>query len=279
MTDHDDSLAGIDLHVWRVPPPFPVDGATLVGRALSPAAVPARRRRTAWMMAAFVLLNAAIATLIAVLLARPSSTEVVIAPAGGGSVDVRVTDLLERLERERADLERKIAEIDELRALIKELQDKVRRYEQSDRDRTVPKRAAPEPQPIDPFQPRPSPSDSCDEVSCVLRNYDGACCVKFRSPRPPAKVSSPALPDGLERAGIVSGIGSVKAKVFACGDHSQAKGQVKIRVRVEPDGHVSSVIVETTPDAALGNCVAAVVQQAVFPRTRSGGMFGYPFLF
>jgi len=37
--------------------------------------------------------------------------------------------------------------------------------------------------------------------------------------------------------------------------------------------------VETTPDAALGACVAAAVQKASFAKTQTGGSFSYPFVF
>src|SRR5438270_62529 len=38
--------------------------------------------------------------------------------------------------------------------------------------------------PPPPAPPRPSPSiGACDEVSCVLNNFEGACCAKFKGPR------------------------------------------------------------------------------------------------
>jgi hypothetical protein len=39
------------------------------------------------------------------------------------------------------------------------------------------------------------------------------------------------------------------------------------------------VVVEATPDAAVGDCVQAAVKRAVFARTKLGGSFGYPFVF
>ena len=42
----------------------------------------------------------------------------------------------------------------------------------------------------------------------------------------------------------------------SCGDKSSAKGKVKVKVSVGGDGRVSGVTVETSPDAALGACVA-----------------------
>jgi len=50
-------------------------------------------------------------------------------------------------------------------------------------------------------------------------------------------------------------------------------------VQVGGDGRVSNVAVETTPDPALGACVAAAVQKASFAKTQNGGSFSYPFVF
>ncbi|MBS1119794.1 MAG: family finger-like protein [Deltaproteobacteria bacterium] len=295
MTDHrddagEDALAGIDLHAWRVPPPAAVDRPSLLVRGLSPAATPAKRPRIGWIMAAIVLLNAAIATLIVILLARSPGTQptVAVQPAGGGPIDPRVHDLLQRLEQEQRALERKLAEIQELRALVVELSEKVRRYEQQDgrRDRTVPKQPArPAPERID--RPLIDPYDtarpgSCDEVSCVLTNYEGTCCAKFRSPRAPITDKNPptnGVPDTLDRQSASNGVASVKPRVAACAAHSTARGMVKVRIQVGADGLVTNVSVEDMPDVALGACVAAAVQRAVFPRTQHGGVFSYPFVF
>ena len=281
----EDVLAGIDLHTWRVPPPAVVDRSSLVMRALSPAVAPAKRR-IGWLLAAIVLLNATIATLIVIFVARSPAIEttVVALPAGDGSVDARVHDLLQRLEDEQREIERKLAEITELRALIVELSEKVRHYEQ-DEKRTVP-RAPPDPdrterQPINPYT-QPSDLGSCDEVSCVLENYEGACCKKFHSPHAPTTTKHPpanSLPDALDRQSITSGLASVKARVEACVVVSTSRGTVKVRVHVDGNGVVTEVIVEATPDDALGACVEAAVQRAVFPRTQRGGSFSYPFVF
>ena len=78
---------------------------------------------------------------------------------------------------------------------------------------------------------------------------------------------------------ISSGIANVKARVTSCGDKSQAKGKVKVHVKVGGDGHVANVTVESAPDASLGACVAAAVQKASFSKTQNGGSFSYPFVF
>lgn len=125
---------------------------------------------------------------------------------------------------------------------------------------------------------------SCDEVSCVLNNYDGACCAKFKKKGgggggAPAASHNSDLPDALDRSMISAGIAAVKARVSTCGDRSSAKGKVKVHVKVGGDGRVSDVSVETTPDPSLGSCVKAAVQRATFAKTQSGGSFSYPFVF
>jgi TonB family protein len=128
-------------------------------------------------------------------------------------------------------------------------------------------------------------------VSCVLNNYDGACCAKFKKAKAGGgggggggggtapKTGGSNLPDSLDRAMISSGIGSVKGKATSCGDKSSAKGVVKVHVKVDGSGHVSDVSVSSSPDPALGACVSAAVKKASFPATQNGGSFSYPFPF
>ena len=87
------------------------------------------------------------------------------------------------------------------------------------------------------------------------------------------------LPERLDRAMISESIGKVKADVKACGEKSTAKGTVKASVKVNPDGAVGSVSITSTPEPALGDCVAAVMVKASFPQTKQGGSFSYPFVF
>jgi predicted Zn finger-like uncharacterized protein len=126
---------------------------------------------------------------------------------------------------------------------------------------------------------------SCDEVSCVLNNYEGACCSKFRKGGGGgggggrASGSRGDLPESLDRAMISEGVGKVKPRVMSCGERSPAKGQVKVSVKVAPDGRVTNVTVKNTPDASLGNCVASMMQKATFAKTQTGGSFAYPYTF
>jgi outer membrane biosynthesis protein TonB len=255
MTEDEDLLAGIDLNTWQVPPPAPLDRATLLGRALSPATVPARRPRLRWLVAGIVLANAALATLIVIVLARPQPAPAVVAvqPAGAGSADARVQQLLLRLAQQDLELQAKVAELQAQQDLIRELQAKVQQCEE--RERTVPK--------------KPRPAETCDEVSCVLNNYEGGCCMKYRR--------QPGLPEALDRTAISNGVASVQAKVASC--KGTATGIVKVHVVVSPDGVVTSASILATPDPALGTCVLHAIQRAVFSRTQNGGSFSYPFVF
>jgi hypothetical protein len=279
-------LAGIDLQAWRVPPPPAAARRPILVRALAPA--PTKQPRFAWLLAGLALAIAAFIAIVVIIL-RSSDVPApapVTAPAGGGSLDAQVQTVLHRLEAEQRELERRLAEIEEMRATIDELTARLRRYEASERrDRTLakePKRDTPR----TPAVPAPAPAveavedattdKSCDEVYCVLQNYKGACCAKYRKPttRGPFTV----LPE-LDRRMISAGIASVKAAVAACGTASTPKGMVKVNVRVADVGVVAEVKVTQTPDAALGRCVANAVQRAVFERTANGGSFTYPFVF
>ena len=144
---------------------------------------------------------------------------------------------------------------------------------------TLEARPLPPPPPAPPPPPPPAapvvePSDPvpCDEVACVLDNYEPACCAKFHRP-----IDNSG--DGLDRVMISTGVSRIKAKIAACGDRSSAKGKVKVSVKVAPDGTVSSVTLRETPDDALGTCVVDAMRRATFAATDTGGAFSYPFIF
>ena len=156
----------------------------------------------------------------------------------------------------------------------------------------VPKPPKPAEKPAPAPKPDPAPAKGdaggCDEISCVLNNNEGPCCAKFAKRGKGGGGGAAAgggakggadLPDSLDRAMITDGIGKVRARVMSCGDKSPAKGQVKVSVKVGPDGRVANVTVKNTPDDALGACVAGQVQKAVFPKTQTGGQFAYPYTF
>jgi hypothetical protein len=293
--DADDQLlAGVDLHAWRVPPPRASARPPILQSALAPA-VP-KRPRMSWLIAVLVLVNAAIIALVAVIVLPRRPQPVVVAPAGGGANDALIKDLVAHLESEQRELEARIAEIEAMKARIKEMSEQLRRYEEAEHNKTVPKNKkrdatksvsdpvptptpTPSPEPEEPEEPTSTAGLGCDEVSCVLDNYRGACCGQFRKNAPPSRRGPFTVLEPLDRRAISAGVASVKGAVRACGTSTTPKGTVKVRVVVADTGRVTSVRVDATPDEELGRCVANAMQRAVFIRTSEGGSFSYPFVF
>lgn len=255
----EDVLAPVNLQAWRVPPPSAADHTAILARVLSPAAPPGRPRVT-WLLAALAIANPVLAAII--VISRQSPQTVTMLQPASGEVDAQTQELLRRLEQEQRDLEGKLADVQQLRTVVEQLSERVRLCEQADRAEPRPRRAAP---------------PASDRATC-----DDASCAKLQPPaRVPSANTNPsrALPDTLDRDAISDGIGSVRQQVHACGQGSTAKGNVKVRVRVNPAGRVETVLVETTPAPTLGACVASVVQKAIFEPTHHGGAFSYPFVF
>ena len=97
---------------------------------------------------------------------------------------------------------------------------------------------------------------------------------------PELTVESDGIPDSIDRQMIVDAVARVKPAIVACGDrYSTAKGKVRLHVGIAPAGTVGDIIVKESPDAALGECVAAAMRKLVFPTSKNGGSFGYPFVF
>ncbi|MDB4959731.1 MAG: molybdenum cofactor biosynthesis protein [Myxococcales bacterium] len=116
---------------------------------------------------------------------------------------------------------------------------------------------------------------TCEEASCKLNDYERECCAPFR-PRAPT-LDLHRVPAEIDRSMVARAIEAVRPRVKQCG--SGVTGTVKVMVEVSSDGTVASVVVQKTPEATLGDCVAAVLHDATFPKTENGGSFGYPFAF
>ena len=115
---------------------------------------------------------------------------------------------------------------------------------------------------------------SCDEVSCVLTNYEGACCAPFKAQ------TVPRLPETLDRAMISAAIKPLTVRVGGCATAGFA-GTVKATFQVSPAGEITSLRFATTAAAsvprALASCLDGVLRGASFPATRLGGSFAFPF--
>ena len=139
--------------------------------------------------------------------------------------------------------------------------------------------AGDEPEQEPPTAPPITDSD-CDEVACVLHKYNRPCCEKYRPAESDIKPrAAGGLPTELDKAAVRSGIEKVKPAVVACGEKNRDKGTVKIAMKVKPDGSVDDASVASSPNDALGSCVASALRKAQFAKTVNGGTFTYPFVF
>ena len=97
-------------------------------------------------------------------------------------------------------------------------------------------------------------------------------------PQKPLPSPTP-LPAELSQAEISKGMARIKSKIDACAARSQHQGTVTVSVKVMGSGAVDEVKVKSSPDGALGACVARAVQAAAFARTQKGGTVSYSFRF
>lgn len=130
--------------------------------------------------------------------------------------------------------------------------------------------------------PPPAPDAAiatCDEVSCVLDGYEGACCEQFRGtpgPTPP----DPSVIEHRGRDEIQAGVAQIKPAVRDCANqHPSSTGIVKLAVTVSPEGRVTDVEVRESPDPAIGACAANAMRGARFVEAQHESVFVYPFNF
>ncbi len=116
----------------------------------------------------------------------------------------------------------------------------------------------------------PAARAACDEISCIA-DATGWCC--------PRLLATPTAPTSVDAHAVTTAMAQIHDRAMACGPKSGAKGKVRVHLAVDPDGHVAKAAIESTPEAALGECVLRVVQSAPFKRTDRGGSFGYSFVF
>ena len=136
-----------------------------------------------------------------------------------------------------------------------------------------------EPVELAPPAKQPVPASTCDEVSCVL--HGGACCDKFKKKPADGKRPDPNLPLGLDRSMITSAMAAIEPQLEACG--ASFKGKIKLKVWVGPAGEVTRTTVigpngaDDPPEVAA--CLHGAALNLVFPKTREGGAFGYPLVY
>jgi hypothetical protein len=112
---------------------------------------------------------------------------------------------------------------------------------------------------------------ACDEVSCVLDNYEAACCARFRKPP-----SGEDLPDSVSRELLGVAHKALRSPVARCASAQEFTGMLKVRFRVLPSGKVSDV---TTADVEpeLSACIARLFKAYAFPASVNGVSAIFPF--
>lgn len=118
----------------------------------------------------------------------------------------------------------------------------------------------------------PAGAQACDEVSCVLENYEPACCARFKRPGP----SEASAPDSPPREELVKGVQTVRSKVTRCATDAEFSGTFKVRFKVLPSGQVGEVSVPDV-DPAMSACVTRAFKKATFSVSRSGATVSFPF--
>ena len=85
-----------------------------------------------------------------------------------------------------------------------------------------------------------------------------------------------AAPVALDREMVATTLAETKPRLSRC---ARATAQpIKISVAVLPAGTVAGVILRDHVDPATSDCVIDTLQTALFPMTKRGGEFTYPFM-
>lgn len=123
------------------------------------------------------------------------------------------------------------------------------------------------------FQEVQAADPDCDEVSCVLDNYERPCCARFKpGARPPAS----GAPDSVSREELSEVLRALRPAVTACATREGFVGMVKVKFKVLPNGEVGAV---TIPDVEpeLAACVARAFKTLTFTATTNGVTASFPF--
>ncbi|CAN5718381.1 hypothetical protein BH11MYX2_BH11MYX2_29210 [soil metagenome] len=247
MNDEDDPLASVNLHVWQAPAPRPVDSAVLLNRMVAPAA-PARRTKA--IIGLLAAANVALVAGLIFVLARSEPPPVITAAAGGPIVDSGTRDALHRLEQQQAQLARQLVDVDQLKATIQSLSDRVQQCEAKT---------------VTPVKTSTKPATRSDNMFSL---------------EPTIEPTTADPPESLDRASIAAAVAAVRPAIIQCRSESSASTpmRVTVRVRVTPRGKPDSTMIEGAAQS-VGRCVVREMNKARFPRTSHGGTFTYPFVF
>lgn len=113
---------------------------------------------------------------------------------------------------------------------------------------------------------------ACDEVSCVLDNYAGACCEKYKR----GGAGTAAAPMQPGRDEIVTALRPDRRAVSTCAVAANFEGTLKVRFTIAPEGTVSKVSIEDA-EPELTACVARVIKKHTFSKSQQGVTVSFPF--
>ncbi len=116
--------------------------------------------------------------------------------------------------------------------------------------------------------------DACDEVSCVLENYEPACCARFRRGAQPSTASTP---ESITRDELSTALKALKSNVTACAYAQELTGTFKVRFKVAPDGTVSTVTIADA-EPAFTACVTRAFKSHKFSVSQNGVAASFPFI-
>ena len=113
---------------------------------------------------------------------------------------------------------------------------------------------------------------ACDEVACVLENYESPCCAKFKRGRP----AEPGAPEAPTRDEIARAFRSLTPRVQACASTSGFTGKLRLRVKFTPAGSVSEASVGDA-DADVAACVARAARTLTLGASQNGVTATFPY--
>ena len=114
---------------------------------------------------------------------------------------------------------------------------------------------------------------ACDEVACVIDNYEPPCCAKFTRGRP----SAANTPEAPTRDDIVQAFRSLKEKVQTCASNAGFTGTLRLKLKFGPAGTVQEASVGDV-DPIITACVARAARTLSLPASRNGAVATFPYV-
>lgn len=113
---------------------------------------------------------------------------------------------------------------------------------------------------------------ACDEVACVIENYESPCCAKFKRGRP----SEARTPEAPTRDEIARAFRSLTPKVQACASDAGFTGVMRLRLKISPEGKVSEASV-TDAETEVAACVARAARKLTLAASQNGVTATFPY--